>query len=107
MALKRIRNRVFDTKTMNQYLIVTTRASIFAFLIIFLFNEYSYTAVLTGSVTDSTSNEPLPGVTIRVEGSGQSMMANAVGQYRLLLPVGAYQLRFTHVGYYSKILLSE
>ena len=59
--------------------------------------------VLTGTVTDMDTQEPLPGATIRVLGTGRAMLANDQGRYRLRLEPGPYQLKFSHVAHYSEL----
>lgn len=59
--------------------------------------------VITGTVFDAESREPLPGATIRVLGSGRAMLANDQGQYRLRLDPGEYQFKFSHVAHYSEV----
>ena len=40
-------------------------------------------ALVTGTVTDARSGEPVPRVTIRVEGTDRSMLGNDDGAFRL------------------------
>ena len=55
---------------------------------------------VTGKIVDS-KNEPLPGVTILVEG-GQGMTTNVDGTYELNLEPGTYTLTFSYVSYDTK-----
>jgi hypothetical protein len=64
-------------------------------------------AIITGTVSDRESGEPIPNVTIRVEGTGRSIPANEQGQYRLLLEPGVYSLKFSHVAHFSDYLEVE
>ncbi len=59
-------------------------------------------AIITGHVYDYDSDEPIPAVTIRVEGTGRSMLANDQGEYRLRLQPGVYKLKFSHIAHYSE-----
>ncbi len=52
-----------------------------------------------GRVTEPPNASPLPGVTVVVEGTNYGTATNAEGYYSLRLPEGAYQLRFSTVGY--------
>ncbi len=61
----------------------------------------AHSAVVTGTISDAETGDPIPAVTVRVEGTGRSMLANDVGQYRLLLKPGRYRLRFSHVAHHS------
>lgn len=53
---------------------------------------------ISGRVTDN-NNEPLPGATIKVEGSGIATVANAQGYYSLTLPAFAKQISVSFIGY--------
>jgi hypothetical protein len=70
-------------------------------IIILLHCPYAIASVVTGTVYDVQSGAPVSSVTIRVEGTGQSMMTNATGQYRLKLQKGAFTLKFSHIAYYT------
>ena len=59
--------------------------------------------VITGTIHHQESGEPLPSATIRVIGTGRSMLANDQGQYRLRLEPGTYRLKFSHVAHYSEL----
>lgn len=61
----------------------------------------AYSAVVTGTVTDSTSGEPIGYATIAVPSEGISASANGEGRYRLVLPEGEHTLVFSHVAHYS------
>lgn len=58
---------------------------------------------ISGRVTNAI-NEPLPGATIKVEGSGVSTIANAQGYYSLTLPANANQLTFSYIGFNNRTL---
>lgn len=60
--------------------------------------------VIRGTVYDEETGELVPFATVRVEGTGRSMLANENGQYRLYVPEGIYQLKFSHVAHYSERL---
>ena len=55
---------------------------------------------ITGTVTDSTSGAPLPGVNVVVEGTQQGASTDAQGQYTLSgVEAGTYALAASFVGY--------
>ncbi len=54
--------------------------------------------VITGKVTDEKNN-PLPGVTIGVEGSSHGAISGADGSFSLRLPAGAKALVFSFMGF--------
>ena len=56
-------------------------------------------STVTGTVTDSTSGTPLAGVTVLVKETDFGTATGKNGQYRLRLPVGRYELRFSSVGF--------
>jgi outer membrane receptor for ferrienterochelin and colicin len=56
-----------------------------------------------GTVTDSADGTPLPGVTVVVRGTDFGTATNAEGEYRLRLPTGTYLLRFSSVGFRTRI----
>ncbi|MFH2050521.1 MAG: DUF5686 family protein, partial [bacterium] len=64
----------------------------------------SQAGILKGKIIDIETSDPIPLVTIRIEGTGQSMLANEEGEYRLRLDPGFYNVKFSHVAYYSQLL---
>ena len=60
---------------------------------------------LTGSVTDSLSNEPLIGVNVIVVGTSLGAPTNIEGQYRITgIRNQPYQVKFSCVGYLTKTI---
>jgi hypothetical protein len=58
---------------------------------------------IEGTVRDFDSQQPIPFVTVQVEGTGQSTLANEAGFYRLIVEEGPeYQLKCSHIAYYSE-----
>jgi len=55
-------------------------------------------ATLTGSVTDATTKEQLPGVSISA-GEGRSASTDEQGAYRITLPAGTYSVVYKLIGY--------
>ena len=76
---------------------------IFSLIYILLFS-HSKAGVIEGTVYDADSGEPIPVVSIRVEGTGQSMATNDDGRYRLRLDPGQYSLKFSHIAHYSETI---
>lgn len=62
------------------------------------------TGTLTGSVTDSTSGQPLAGATIRADDGTepQAVTTDAQGAYTLPLPTGNYTLTVSASGYFTE-----
>ena len=52
-----------------------------------------------GQVTEPPDSQPLPGVTVLVQGTNFGTATDAEGRYRLRLPEGRYALRFSAIGY--------
>lgn len=60
---------------------------------------------INGRVTENGSGLELPGVTVRLEPSGQYTTTNALGFFNFgNLPAGVYTLTFNYVGFESKTL---
>ncbi len=58
------------------------------------------TGTLTGTVLDSASHRPLPGVQIRLEGTSIRAVTDDSGQFRIpAVPVGRYTLTARRIGY--------
>ena len=54
---------------------------------------------VTGTVTDSLKEAPLPGVTVLVQGTDFGTATGDEGRYRLEVPTGRYVLRFSAIGF--------
>lgn len=59
--------------------------------------------LVQGVVFDTLTNQPIPFVTVQVVGTGKTALVNREGHYRLLLPKGRNELKYSHVGYLSKV----
>jgi len=77
------------------------RAASLIIIAIIILCSSARAGLVEGSVYDFESGEPIANVTIRIEGTGRSMIANENGRYRLRLPPGDYRLKFSHIAYYS------
>ena len=71
-------------------------------LVLLILAGVTRAGVIIGKVTDLESGDPIPYATVRVEGTGRSMLANEEGGYRLKLDAGTYRLKFSHVAHYSE-----
>src|SRR6056297_2303614 len=56
------------------------------------------TKVITGTVTSSEEGEPIPGVSISVQGTTLGTVTDVDGNYRLQVPEEAQTLVFSFVG---------
>jgi len=57
---------------------------------------------ITGKVYDKADNSPIPGVSVRVEGTNIGTQTDATGTYHIDLPKGSEHLSFTYIGYKTK-----
>lgn len=74
-------------------------------LLLFLFpaaTVLAQTGEITGSVTDSTTGETLPGVNVVIAGTQQGAATNAQGTYTMNVEPGTYDLRASFIGYATK-----
>lgn len=60
---------------------------------------FSQSRIITGKVTETPGNTPLPGVTVQVKGATKGTQTGPDGSYKLEVPQGATTLVFTFVGY--------
>ena len=68
------------------------------------FSQNQSATVITGTVVDSASMEPIHGASIRVEGTTTGTYTRSGGRFRLPLPKGATTLRVRSVGYREKVV---
>ncbi|HLO57773.1 MAG TPA: TonB-dependent receptor [Bacteroidales bacterium] len=78
-------------------------------LIVLLPNTNSAQQIkVTGVVTDGTTNEPLPGVNILIEGTSQGVITSVDGTFSIEVPAKTSVLLFSYIGYLSeKIEVAE
>jgi outer membrane cobalamin receptor len=60
--------------------------------------------MITGTVTDAISNEPLPGARIAVVGTRTGAISRFDGSYKLKLDPGDYSLKVSYVGYIDSVV---
>jgi hypothetical protein len=69
-------------------------------LLLFHVNVFSQEGFISGKVTDSKTNEPLPGVNIvviEIENAGGA--SNVKGDFLIKVPVGSYSVKASIIGY--------
>ena len=60
---------------------------------------WAQTGTVAGTVTDSTTGDPLPGVNVAVVGTQQGGSTGSTGQFKIAdVPVGEQTLAFSFVG---------
>lgn len=67
---------------------------------IFASSSFSQTAI-SGVVTDSLNNEPLPFANVYIKGTTQGSTTNLNGEYRLGVNEGTYTIVVSFMGYQS------
>ena len=55
--------------------------------------------VIKGTVSDSATHEPIPGVNVTVRGKNIGTSTDSSGHYVLSIPKGAYIIAFSHIAY--------
>lgn len=74
-------------------------------VIIFIFASYLVAGdfgIISGTVIDKNSDEPLPGVQIIIEGTDYGAVTNIEGYYEIYkVPPGKYELFVEYLGYTS------
>ncbi len=76
--------------------------SVMAILLIALFASSSFAALgkISGTVTDASTGEPLPGVNVVLAGTNLGAATDTQGQYYIInVPPGRYDVKFTYMGY--------
>lgn len=74
---------------------------LFLICLLFLsFSTFAQTGVITGTVRDRNTQEPLVGVTVQVVGTSLAGASNATGNFRIEnIPIGSYSVQATYLGY--------
>lgn len=77
---------------------------LFLFGITFSFLSFAQQTVVRGSVLDGTTGEPVPDVTVSIEGTDMSMITDAKGEFTFSsnVPLGEQVLKIEKVGYVTK-----
>ena len=63
---------------------------------------FAQNKTLTGKVTDSKTNEPMVGATVRVKGTQVGSVTDAGGNFKLVAPPEAKTITISYVGYIAK-----
>ena len=74
----------------------------FVILMVFTLNAAAQQQRVTGKVTESSTGEALPGVTVQVKGLQVGAISQADGTYSVNLPEGSNTLVFSFVGYQTQ-----
>lgn len=78
--------------------------STMALLVLLVPAAWAQTGTITGTVTDSVSGDPLPGVNVVIEGTQQGDATGPSGQYSIEgVEPGTYAVRATFIGYGDEV----
>ncbi|RZN75778.1 MAG: TonB-dependent receptor [Winogradskyella sp.] len=77
---------------------------LFLFGIAFSLSSFAQQTLVKGSVLDGTTGEPIPDVTVTIEGTELSMITDAKGEFSFSsnVPLGEQMLKIEKVGYETK-----
>jgi len=78
-------------------------STIMLILLIFVGAGFAQTGDVTGTVTDASTGETLPGVTILIKGTTTGTTSGINGDYRITVDPGAV-LVFSYIGFTSQEL---
>src|SRR3954462_10790230 len=93
-----MRSYIFKPKTIS--IIRQLRLLVVALLLSSV--AFAQTRQLKGTVKDTKSGAPLPGVTVLVKGKNIAAVSGGDGSFTLNAPVGAFTLQVSLVGYGTK-----
>lgn len=71
-------------------------------VLLFLHDQATAQEIIRGTVIDQSSNEPLPGATIRVEGKQILEITDEKGQFSVSLTEGNYKLLVSFIGFQTQ-----
>ncbi|MFZ4262388.1 carboxypeptidase-like regulatory domain-containing protein, partial [Sphingobacterium sp. HJSM2_6] len=77
------------------------QVSILVLCIMLMSSAFSQQRALTGTVLDATTNDPISGVTVRVQGSTKATSTDEAGKFSIEVPAGSLTLTFSTLGYSS------
>jgi len=77
---------------------------LFLFGMAFSLSSFAQQTLVKGSVLDGTTGEPIPDVTVTIEGTELSMTTDAKGEFTFLsnVPLGEQMLKIEKIGYETK-----
>ncbi|POY36954.1 hypothetical protein C3K47_07775 [Solitalea longa] len=71
-------------------------------LVLFSLVSVAQNRTITGTVTDKSDGQSVPGVTIQVKGTNLGSQTNQEGKYSLSIPSDAKTLTFQYIGYITR-----
>jgi len=81
---------------------------LFLFGMAFSLSSFAQQTLVKGSVLDGTTGEPIPDVTVTIEGTELSMTTDAKGEFSFLsnVPLGEQMLKIEKIGKKQSVILS-
>jgi TonB-linked SusC/RagA family outer membrane protein len=76
-------------------------------IFVFIFcavQTYAQDKTISGKVTDKTDNQPLPGVSVRLNNKNTGTVTNTKGEFTLTIPENEKSLNFSYIGYLSQTI---
>lgn len=97
---------MLDMLTMFKNTVALRRISLSMILFFsFLYLQAQNTGSLSGSVVDKNSQRPIPGMTIRLDPTSRSIVADSSGNFRFTqLSPGSYSVTISGINYLTRIL---
>ena len=79
--------------------------TVYFFFLAFIICPFTFAQIgITGTIFDGDFNEPLPFANIIIQETGEGVTSDFDGKYSFELPKGIYTLKFSFVGYETKII---
>ncbi|WP_448518987.1 carboxypeptidase-like regulatory domain-containing protein, partial [Rhodoflexus sp.] len=78
------------------------RFLLFGALYALMISAYAQDRVISGKITSSEDNSPLPGVNVLAKGTNTGVVSDGDGKYKLSVPEGATRLVFSFVGFLTQ-----
>jgi outer membrane receptor protein involved in Fe transport len=76
---------------------------IFIFLLIAeIHTSTSQKKIITGKITDATTNRPLANTNIKIANQNLGTASDSTGKFQLFLPPGTYTIIFSYIGYHCQ-----
>lgn len=101
---------MYDTSTISLYV---TEGNMRVYFVFILFFNLSWLGAvdrftISGTISDSTTGETLPGASVTVDGStGRGASANLYGYFSLSMAAGNYSLKVSYLGYETQSIRME
>ena len=68
------------------------------------FQAFSQEGTIQGRVYNLMTNEPIAYATVAVQNQNAAVLTDIDGKYKIILPVGIYNINCSYIGYISKTI---